>query len=97
MATYSFSSYRFHPSQTKLTLSSPFSVDDVTDTMIQRIVRQKFAKHTIIAVAHKLDTIVDFDKVAVLDHGELKEFDNPGTLLANEASAFSKLYARGGY
>lgn len=65
--------------------------------MIQRIVRQKFSKHTIIAVAHKLDTIVDFDKVAVLEHGVLKEFDNPGTLLADKESGFSKLYNRGGY
>ena len=65
--------------------------------MIQRIVRQKFSKHTIIAVAHKLDTIVDFDKVAVLENGVLAEFDNPGTLLADKESGFSKLYARGGY
>ena len=65
--------------------------------MIQRIVRQKFSKHTIIAVAHKLDTIVDFDKVAVLENGVLTEFDNPGTLLADSNSAFSKLYSRGGY
>ena len=65
--------------------------------MIQRIVRQKFSKHTIIAVAHKLDTIIDFDKVAVLENGVLTEFDNPGTLLADSNSAFSKLYSRGGY
>lgn len=65
--------------------------------MIQRIVRQKFSRHTIIAVAHKLDTIVDFDKVAVLENGVLKEFENPGILLADEGSAFSKLYKRGGY
>lgn len=65
--------------------------------MIQRIVRQKFSKHTIIAVAHKLDTIVDFDNVAVLENGVLVEFDNPGKLLADEESAFSKLYAKGGY
>ncbi|KAL8839223.1 MAG: hypothetical protein Q9170_001829 [Blastenia crenularia] len=71
------------------------SVDDSTDTLIQRIIRQKFAKHTIIAVAHKLETIIDFDKVAVLDNGTLKEFDKPHTLLANEDSRFRQLYRSG--
>ncbi|KAL8722266.1 MAG: hypothetical protein Q9225_001213 [Loekoesia sp. 1 TL-2023] len=71
------------------------SVDDVTDSLIQRIIRQKFAKHTIIAVAHKLDTVIDFDKVAVLDNGVLKEFDSPHTLLAREDSRFRQLYRSG--
>lgn len=72
------------------------SVDDTTDSLIQRIIRQKFAKHTIIAVAHKLETIIDFDKVAVLDYGVLKEFDKPHTLLAREDSRFRQLYRSGG-
>ena len=63
---------------------------------MQRIIRQKFSKHTIIAVAHKLDTILDFDKVAVLDNGILREFDNPNTLLEKPESTFSKLYNHGG-
>ncbi|KAL8774135.1 MAG: hypothetical protein Q9209_001243 [Squamulea sp. 1 TL-2023] len=68
------------------------SVDDATDTLIQRIIRQKFAKHTIIAVAHKLDTIIDFDKVAILHNGTLMEYDNPHTLLAQQDSRFKQLY-----
>ena len=63
---------------------------------MQRIIRQKFSKHTIIAVAHKLDTILDFDKVAVLDNGVLREFDNPTTLLETPQSAFSKIYNHSG-
>ncbi|KAI4100224.1 MAG: hypothetical protein L6R37_005596 [Teloschistes peruensis] len=69
------------------------SVDDVTDMLIQRIIRQKFAKHTIIAVAHKLETIIDFDKVAVLQNGTLKEFGNPHQLLGQEGSRFKALYS----
>ena len=69
-----------------------YSLDDVTDALVQRIIRQKFARHTIIAVAHKLDTITDFDKVAVLDKGTLLEFDSPYKLLAQRSSAFSQLY-----
>ena len=68
------------------------SLDDITDALIQRIIRQKFSRHTIIAVAHKLDTITDFDKVAVLDKGTLVEFDSPHKLLAQPSSAFSQLY-----
>ncbi|KAL8819211.1 MAG: hypothetical protein Q9223_002310 [Gallowayella weberi] len=68
------------------------SVDDNTDNLIQRIIRQKFAKHTIIAVAHKLETIIDFDKVAVLHNGVLMEYDNPHTLLAQQESRFKQLY-----
>lgn len=60
--------------------------------MIQRIIRQKFSKHTIIAVAHKLDTIIDFDKVAVLENGFLREFDSPNVLLGTPSSAFAQLY-----
>ena len=60
--------------------------------MIQKIIRQKFSKHTIIAVAHKLDTIIDFDKVAVLENGVLMEFDSPHLLLAKPKSMFAQLY-----
>lgn len=59
---------------------------------MQRIIREKFSSHTIIAVAHKLDTILDFDKVALLDEGKLVEFDSPYHLLSDSSSAFYKLY-----
>ena len=59
---------------------------------MQRLIRRKFANHTIIAVAHRLETIMDFDKVAVMDSGRLIEFDSPYTLLEAPESAFSRLY-----
>jgi ATP-binding cassette subfamily C (CFTR/MRP) protein 1 len=68
------------------------SVDAKTDEMMQRLIRRKFATHTIIAVAHRLETIMDFDRVAVLDGGRLLEFDNPYALLERDGSAFGKLY-----
>ena len=67
-------------------------MDETTDQLIQRIIRRRFAKETVIAIAHKLETILDFDKVAVLDNGVLKEFENPHTLLENPQSAFRQLY-----
>lgn len=59
---------------------------------MQRIIRERFSSHTIIAVAHKLDTILDFDKVVLLDDGVLVEFESPHELLANSSSSFYKLY-----
>ncbi|KAK4170055.1 hypothetical protein QBC43DRAFT_329617 [Cladorrhinum sp. PSN259] len=68
------------------------SIDGKTEEIIQRLIRKKFSNHTIIAVAHRLDTIMDFDKVAVLDGGKLVEFDSPYALLEVPGSAFGKLY-----
>ncbi|KAL1959109.1 hypothetical protein VTO42DRAFT_2896 [Malbranchea cinnamomea] len=68
------------------------NVDTKTDEIMQRVIRERLSRHTIIAVAHKLDTILDFDKVALLDAGELIEYDDPYTLLSTD-SAFARLYA----
>ncbi|KAF2186291.1 canalicular multispecific organic anion transporter 1 [Zopfia rhizophila CBS 207.26] len=71
------------------------SLDATTDSHIQRLLRSKFASHTIIAVAHKLDTILDFDKVAVMHHGQLVEYGEPYQLLEVEGSWFKSLYEDG--
>jgi len=68
------------------------SVDAKTDTLMQRIIREKFSKHTIIAVAHKLDSILDYDRVALLDEGKVVEVGEPHELLNQPESAFHKLY-----
>lgn len=67
------------------------SVDHETDALMQRVIREEFGDCTIIAVAHRLDTLLDFDKIALLSKGELIEFDSPRALLARE-SAFKELY-----
>ncbi|KAK3311692.1 P-loop containing nucleoside triphosphate hydrolase protein [Chaetomium strumarium] len=68
------------------------SIDAKTEEVMQRLIRRKFAGHTIIAVAHRIETIMDFDKVAVLDAGRLVEFDSPYALLDKPGSAFARLY-----
>jgi ATP-binding cassette subfamily C (CFTR/MRP) protein 1 len=67
------------------------SVDVHTDVLMQNIIRTEFASHTIIAAAHRLDTIIDFDAVLVLDAGRILETDNPANLLARDSS-FRELY-----
>ncbi|GAD96588.1 ABC multidrug transporter, putative [Paecilomyces variotii No. 5] len=68
------------------------NIDSKTENIMQRVIREKFANHTIITVAHKLDTILDYDKIAMLDAGRLVAFDDPYTLLSID-SAFSRFYA----
>lgn len=67
------------------------NVDVVSDALMQRVIREKFSDCTIIAVAHRLDTIMDFDRVALMQEGELVELDSPQKLLARD-SAFKELY-----
>ncbi|OCK89464.1 putative multidrug resistance protein [Cenococcum geophilum 1.58] len=69
------------------------NVDQETDTLMQRIIRREFARHTIITVAHRLDTIADADVVAVLSEGRLVEFGKPEELLARQ-SKFRELHNR---
>jgi ATP-binding cassette subfamily C (CFTR/MRP) protein 1 len=68
------------------------SLDLKTDEIIQRIIRDDFADRTIIAIAHRLNTIMDFDRIAVLDKGALVECDSPAVLLAMPSSEFRRLY-----
>ena len=52
---------------------------------MQNIIRREFNGCTIIAVAHRLNTIMDFDKIAVLSHGVLCELDTPQALLSRQS------------
>lgn len=67
------------------------SVDANTDALMQRILRTAFADRTIIAIAHRLDTILDFDRVVVMDTGRIAEIGVPGTLMQTEGSLFRAL------
>lgn len=59
---------------------------------MQEVIRKHFTNQTIIAIAHKLDTILDYDKIAFMDQGRVVEFDKPQALLSTEGSAFKSLY-----
>lgn len=53
------------------------NVDMRTDDYIQRTLKTSFSKQTIITIAHRLNTIADYDKVIVMDKGEVVEFGAP--------------------
>uniref|UniRef100_A0A336KSQ1 ABC-type glutathione-S-conjugate transporter n=1 Tax=Culicoides sonorensis TaxID=179676 RepID=A0A336KSQ1_CULSO len=67
------------------------AVDLETDDLIQRTIRTEFKECTILTIAHRLNTIMDSDRVIVLDHGEIKEFAPPQDLLKNKNSMFYKM------
>ncbi|KIY02825.1 uncharacterized protein Z520_01290 [Fonsecaea multimorphosa CBS 102226] len=72
------------------------SVDVKTDQLMQRIIRERFHDCTVIAVAHRLNTIDDSDRVAVLSQGRMVEVGEPQALLRAEESWFRDLYESGG-
>ena len=72
------------------------SVDFETDETIQNLIRSDFCNSTVITIAHRLNTIADYDRVMVLSFGKILEFARPTTLLANPSSEFSKMVAETG-
>ena len=80
-----------HPSRIIVLDEATASVDLETDKLMQKVIRDKFDGCTILAVAHRLDTIMDFDRIAVIKAGELVEFDTPKALMTRD-SAFRTLY-----
>ena len=59
-----------------------------TDDLIQDTIRKEFASNTIVTIAHRLNTIIDYDRILVMDKGMVAEFDSPKALLANTQSIF---------
>jgi ABC-type multidrug transport system fused ATPase/permease subunit len=67
------------------------AVDMETDHLIQQSIRTQFPKCTILTIAHRLNTIMDYDRILVLDNGKVKEFDSPRNLLSNRNGLFYSL------
>ncbi|CAG2057877.1 unnamed protein product, partial [Timema podura] len=64
------------------------NVDPQTDTLIQGTIRRKFADCTVLTIAHRLNTVMDSDKVLVMDAGTMVEFGHPYELLQNQGGYF---------
>lgn len=64
------------------------SVDYATDELIGKTIREEFANSTILTIAHRLRTVIDYDRVMLLDEGKIVEFDHPAVLLSNPSSQF---------
>ena len=67
------------------------AVDIETDNLIQDTIRSEFKECTIITIAHRINTIIDYNRIMVLDQGHLVEFDSPRNLLARKDSLFHSM------
>lgn len=67
------------------------NVDIETDRLIQRTIRKKFRASTVFTIAHRLETIISYDEVWVLNNGELSESGTPYELASNQSSLFHDL------
>lgn len=67
------------------------SVDYETDNKIQKTILKEFGTCTILCIAHRLKTIINYDRILVLEKGEVKEFDTPWNLFNTKDSIFEQM------
>ena len=67
------------------------NIDIKTEQTIQQLIHDKFADATVITIAHRLNTVINSDKVLVLDKGTVAEFDSPQVLMNDKLSMFYAL------
>lgn len=72
-------------------------LDDATDQLVQQIIREQFADCTLLTIAHRLDSVMDSDRVLVMDSGQMMELDHAHRLLQNSDGFLTKLVAETGY
>ncbi|KAJ0008012.1 hypothetical protein Pint_30337 [Pistacia integerrima] len=66
------------------------NVDTQTASILQNTISSECRGMTVITIAHRISTILNMDKILILDHGNLVEEGNPQTLMQDESSIFSK-------
>ncbi|CAK4154079.1 unnamed protein product [Aphanomyces euteiches] len=72
------------------------AMDHETDVKLQRVIAEEFADATVLTIAHRLHTIMNSDRIMVMDAGCVVEMDSPANLLAQEDGVFYRLAKDGG-
>ncbi|KAH0834256.1 hypothetical protein J3R83DRAFT_11612 [Lanmaoa asiatica] len=72
------------------------SIDFETDAKIQATIREEFGDSLLLTVAHRLRTVIDYDRLIVLDKGEIVEFDTPLNLIRKEEGIFRNMCLKSG-
>lgn len=67
------------------------SIDNETDAAIQEMIRENFKDATVLTIAHRLNTIMDSDRILVLEDGRIAELDTPTNLLSKEEGHFKAM------
>ncbi|XP_025835581.1 probable multidrug resistance-associated protein lethal(2)03659 [Agrilus planipennis] len=80
-----------------LVLDEPTAnMDPQTDALIQKIVKSRFENCTVLTIAHRLSSVMNADKIMVIDSGRVIEYDDPNVLKANSDSLFHRMLKRAG-
>ncbi|KAL3283459.1 hypothetical protein HHI36_006603 [Cryptolaemus montrouzieri] len=72
------------------------NVDSETDVAIQKTMKKQFSDCTVLTVAHRLSTVINSDKILVIDAGELVEIGHPYVLMNNTGGKFYSMVAQTG-
>jgi ABC-type multidrug transport system fused ATPase/permease subunit len=72
------------------------AIDFETDALIQKTIREEFKDVTVLTIAHRIHTIMDYDKVLVLDQGKVAEYDSPANLMKDTKGIFYSMVQKSG-
>ncbi|KII83783.1 hypothetical protein PLICRDRAFT_702353 [Plicaturopsis crispa FD-325 SS-3] len=72
------------------------SIDFATDAKIQATIREEFGDSLLLTVAHRIKTVIDYDRLIVLDKGQIAEFDTPHNLIQKEDGIFRNMCLKSG-
>jgi ABC-type multidrug transport system fused ATPase/permease subunit len=73
------------------------SVDRETERVMQQVIKEEFTNYTVIAITHRLDMVLDFDTVVVMDKGKVVEKGNPRELSQDSSTRFGDLWKTGNH
>ena len=79
-----------------LAIAATSSVDSDTDAFIQKMIRTELSGCTVLTIAHRLNTIMDSNKLLVLEQGNMREEGTPSDLIA-QGGFFAELYRSAGH
>ena len=80
-----------NPSRILLLDEATAALDSDTNAAVQQVLQEHFSDRTIFTIAHRLDTIIDSDRILVMNAGVVAEYDAPESLLADSESIFYEL------
>ncbi|XP_019644105.1 PREDICTED: multidrug resistance-associated protein 5-like [Branchiostoma belcheri] len=72
------------------------AIDSETDSLIQKTIHEAFTDCTMLTIAHRLNTVLNSDRIMVMEDGKLVEFDTPAVLMSDPNSRFSAMMAAAG-
>jgi ABC-type multidrug transport system fused ATPase/permease subunit len=72
------------------------SIDEMTDNLLQQMIKKDMKETTVFTIAHRLNTIIQYDRIIVMDQGEIKEFDTPLNLLNKQDGLLAGMVKQSG-